>query len=92
MNFGVLALGDSTYEHYCKTGKDFDTKLETLGANRVLDRVDLDLIFSTSDNFTFSIIRHSSNRHPFDIYLVFAFLLKTFQLHFHQFSYYSKLS
>ena len=24
MNFGVLALGDSTYEHYCKTGKDFD--------------------------------------------------------------------
>lgn len=45
MNFGVLALGDSTYEHYCKTGKDFDAKLETLGANRVLDRVDLDVDF-----------------------------------------------
>ena len=45
MNFGVLALGDSTYEHYCKTGKDFDAKLEILGANRVLDRVDLDVDF-----------------------------------------------
>ena len=30
MNFWVLALGDSTYEHYCKTGKDFDAKLEIL--------------------------------------------------------------
>ena len=45
MNFGVLALGDSTYEHYCKTGKDFDARLEALGANRVLDRVDLDVDF-----------------------------------------------
>ena len=27
-NFAVCALGDSTYEFYCKTGKDFDAKLE----------------------------------------------------------------
>lgn len=43
MNFGVLALGDTTYEFYCKTGKDFDSKLEELGANRVIERVDLDV-------------------------------------------------
>jgi len=45
MNFGVLALGDSSYEFYCKTGKDFDNRLEELGAKRVLDRVDLDVDF-----------------------------------------------
>ena len=45
MNFGVLALGDSTYEHYCKTGKDFDAKLEALGGSRILERTDLDVDF-----------------------------------------------
>ena len=44
-NFAVCALGDSTYEFYCKTGKDFDSKLEELGGKRFLDRVDLDVDF-----------------------------------------------
>ena len=43
--FSVLALGDSSYEFYCKTGKDFDHRLEELGGQRVLDRVDLDVDF-----------------------------------------------
>ena len=41
--FAVLALGDTSYEFYCKTGKDFDERLAALGANRVLDRVDCDV-------------------------------------------------
>lgn len=41
--FSVLALGDSSYEHYCKTGKDFDARLEALGAQRIHDRVDCDV-------------------------------------------------
>ncbi len=50
MNFGVLGLGDTSYEHFCKTGKDFDAKLEQLGATRILERVDLDVDFEEDSN------------------------------------------
>ncbi len=43
--FAVLGLGDSSYQFYCKTGKDFDARLEELGGERILDRVDLDVDF-----------------------------------------------
>lgn len=43
LKFAVLALGDSSYEHFCKTGADFDAQLSKLGAQRLLDRVDCDL-------------------------------------------------
>ncbi|MEI6892352.1 MAG: assimilatory sulfite reductase (NADPH) flavoprotein subunit [Pontiella sp.] len=43
--FCVLGLGDSSYEFFGKTGKDFDARLEELGGERVLDRVDLDVDF-----------------------------------------------
>ena len=43
--FAVCALGDSSYEFYCKTGKDFDTRLEELGGKRLFDRIDLDVDF-----------------------------------------------
>ncbi|MGA0370100.1 MAG: assimilatory sulfite reductase (NADPH) flavoprotein subunit [Kiritimatiellia bacterium] len=39
----VLSLGDSSYEFFCKTGKDFDERLVELGAVRLLDRVDCDV-------------------------------------------------
>ncbi|MES1955438.1 assimilatory sulfite reductase (NADPH) flavoprotein subunit [Salinisphaera hydrothermalis] len=45
VKFSVLAFGDSSYEHFCQTGRDFDTQLEKLGATRVVDRVDLDVDF-----------------------------------------------
>ena len=45
LQFAVLALGDSSYEFYCKTGKDFDARFEELGGTRLLDRVDLDVDF-----------------------------------------------
>lgn len=41
--FSVLGLGDTSYEHFCKMGKDFDSRLEALGARRVYDRVDCDV-------------------------------------------------
>ncbi|MGJ8652991.1 MAG: assimilatory sulfite reductase (NADPH) flavoprotein subunit [Opitutaceae bacterium] len=41
--FAVLGLGDTSYEHFCKMGRDFDTRLEALGAKRILDRVDCDV-------------------------------------------------
>jgi sulfite reductase (NADPH) flavoprotein alpha-component len=43
--FSVLSLGDSSYEFFCQTGKDFDKRLEELGGTRLYQRVDCDLDF-----------------------------------------------
>lgn len=43
LKFAVLALGDTSYEFFCQTGKDFDTQLEKLGGTRLFDRVDCDV-------------------------------------------------
>ncbi|MFK7692368.1 assimilatory sulfite reductase (NADPH) flavoprotein subunit [Paenibacillus sp. HJGM_3] len=45
MSFSVLSLGDTSYEFFCKTGKDFDQRLEELGAKRIAPRVDCDVDF-----------------------------------------------
>ena len=43
MSFSVLALGDTSYELFCQSGKDWDGRLEELGANRVAQRADCDV-------------------------------------------------
>jgi sulfite reductase (NADPH) flavoprotein alpha-component len=45
LRFSVLSLGDSSYEFFCQTGKDFDSRLEELGGKRLCPRVDCDLDF-----------------------------------------------
>lgn len=45
VRFSVLALGDQSYEFFCQTGKDFDERLEELGAERIHPRVDCDVDF-----------------------------------------------
>ena len=32
--FAVFGLGDTSYENFCQSGKDFDGKLAELGAER----------------------------------------------------------
>lgn len=46
--FAVLGLGDTSYEFFCQAGKDFDSKLAELGAERLLDRVDADVEFQSA--------------------------------------------
>ncbi len=43
IQFSVLALGDSSYPHFCAAGKAFDARLEALGARRLHPRVDCDV-------------------------------------------------
>lgn len=43
LRFSVLSLGDSSYEFFCQTGKDFDKRLEELGGQRLYPRFDCDL-------------------------------------------------
>ena len=43
--YSVLGLGDTSYEHFCKVGIDFDARLEALGAQRIFERKDCDVDF-----------------------------------------------
>ncbi|MGF7047229.1 sulfite reductase (NADPH) flavoprotein alpha-component [Paenibacillus sp. DS2015] len=45
LSYAVLALGDTSYEFFCQTGKDFDKRLEELGGKRIIPRVDCDVDF-----------------------------------------------
>jgi sulfite reductase (NADPH) flavoprotein alpha-component len=45
VNYAVLALGDSSYFQFCKTGKDFDEQLANLGAKRLVPILTCDLDF-----------------------------------------------
>ncbi|WP_429022165.1 assimilatory sulfite reductase (NADPH) flavoprotein subunit [Aeromonas allosaccharophila] len=43
LKFAVLGLGDSSYEFFCQTGKDFDNFLASAGADRVHELASLDV-------------------------------------------------
>lgn len=43
LRFAVLGLGDSSYEFFCQTGKDFDDFLASAGAERVYELASLDV-------------------------------------------------
>ena len=43
VNFSVLALGDTSYELFCESGKEWDKRFEELGGIRLVDRVDCDV-------------------------------------------------
>ena len=40
VHFSVLALGDTAFEMFCESGKQWDTILEKKGGRRINDRVD----------------------------------------------------
>ena len=43
VNFAVLALGDTAFEFFCESGKEWDEILQKKGGNRVNERIDCDL-------------------------------------------------
>ncbi|OMF61958.1 assimilatory sulfite reductase (NADPH) flavoprotein subunit [Paenibacillus sp. FSL R5-0766] len=45
LRYSVLALGDTSYEFFCQTGKDFDNRLQELGGTALVPRVDCDVDF-----------------------------------------------
>ena len=45
VHFGICALGDTSYEFFCQSGKDWDGQFEKLGATRIIDRLDCDVDF-----------------------------------------------
>ncbi|MDO9154242.1 MAG: assimilatory sulfite reductase (NADPH) flavoprotein subunit [Paludibacter sp.] len=50
--YAVLALGDSSYFHFCKTGIDFDKQLGKLGAKQLVECATCDVDFEeTADNW-----------------------------------------
>lgn len=53
INYGILALGDSSYPLFCKTGEDIDNQLNLLGATRLfsLKKCDVDYEEDAKDWF-----------------------------------------
>ncbi|HUC98853.1 MAG TPA: PepSY domain-containing protein [Candidatus Polarisedimenticolaceae bacterium] len=43
VKFSVLALGNRTFDHFCRCGREFDAALERHGAIRIYPRVDCDV-------------------------------------------------
>jgi len=43
LKIAVLGLGDSSYEFFCQTGKDFEQRLTALGATAIVERLDADV-------------------------------------------------
>ncbi len=43
VHFAICALGDTSYEFFCQSGKDWDGRFEELGATRIIDRLDCDV-------------------------------------------------
>jgi len=59
LSYSVLALGDSSYEFFCQTGKEFDERLLALGAKQLLPRIDCDVDYdSDSESWTLSIVEN----------------------------------
>jgi len=63
LRYAVFALGDSSYEHFCKTGRDFDGALERLGAKRLLEFHEADIDFETVEGeWQPAILKRSAER------------------------------
>ncbi|MCD1596923.1 MULTISPECIES: assimilatory sulfite reductase (NADPH) flavoprotein subunit [Rheinheimera] len=57
LKYAVLGLGDTSYEFFCKTAQDFDSRLTELGAVSVQARADLDVDYQAqADSWSTEVI------------------------------------
>ena len=57
LKYAVLGLGDTSYEFFCKTAQDFDSRLAELGAVSVQARADLDVDYQVqADSWSSEVI------------------------------------
>jgi len=63
LHFSVLALGDSSYEFFCKTGQDFDEQFEKLGATRIVPRTDCDIDYDEAAANWFTAVQQALLQH-----------------------------
>lgn len=42
LRYALIAMGDSSYEHFCGAGRRLDEQLQELGASAVIPRLELD--------------------------------------------------
>lgn len=47
LKFAVVGLGDTSYEFFCQTGKDFESRLLALGATALVERLDCDVDYES---------------------------------------------
>lgn len=60
--FSVLALGDTSYDLFCKAGIDWDQRLAELGATRLYERTDCDVDFEElAENWISAVIPHMAD-------------------------------
>ena len=48
--YTVVAIGESCYDTYCQAGRDIDQRLEQLGANRIHQRLEIDMLEDDPEN------------------------------------------
>ncbi len=54
LKYGVLALGDTSYPLFCKTGEDVDVQLQKLGASRIVPLQKCDVDYEEDANTWFT--------------------------------------
>lgn len=71
LKYGVLALGDTSYPLFCKTGEDVDVQLQKLGASRIVPLQKCDVDFEEDANSWFTnalqVLHNNGNSYAVEI-------------------------
>ena len=76
LKYSVLALGDTSYPMFCKTGEDVDIQFEKLGGKRIFPLQKCDLDYDAEANDWFSKVLQSFNTETAEIPVTTALLAK----------------